>query len=262
MSVAKIKMVFPYGTLASRKWLLRQGVEEYTIKNYLRSGKIATIQAGIYYWSEFPIKWQGVVASLKMLTDTNVFVGGLTALQFQGFAHYLKMGPVEDITLYSYGSISQRLKSVFEKLDFISVNCHSSGNLWHQNMPVDTGLKKWKDPGWDQEFLISTPERAILEILHILPMNISFDHVDELMQGLTQLSPKRLNELLSYCKSIKVKRLFFWYSERYEYAWTRHLNSKEFDLGTGKRSIATNGVLDKKYSITVPKGLTKERTNG
>jgi hypothetical protein len=72
---------------------------------------------------------------------------------------------------------------------------------------------------------------------------------------MTSLSPKKLNNLLSQCKNIKVKRLFLWLAENHNYAWFKKLEVEKLDLGSGKRVIAEDGKLDKKYLITVPKYL-------
>ena len=103
---------------------------------------------------------------------------------------------------------------------------------------------------------ISNPELAIMEVLMDVPKRVSFDHADELMQGLTQLSPRKLTELLNVCKNVKVKRLFFWLAERYaNYPWRKRLGAEDFDLGVGKRVIAKGGKLDNRYLITVPENM-------
>ena len=102
---------------------------------------------------------------------------------------------------------------------------------------------------------VSTPERAILELLDELPERETFHQVDVLMEGLRNLSPKRLQALLVDCKSIQVKRLFFWFAERHQHAWLRRLDRTAIDLGKGKRMIVRGGKLDTKYNITVPGDL-------
>ena len=53
------------------------------------------------------------------------------------------------------------------------------------------------------------PEKALLELLVDLPDAVSFEHADEVMQGLVNLSPRKLDTLLKACKSVKVKRCVF-----------------------------------------------------
>jgi hypothetical protein len=88
-----------------------------------------------------------------------------------------------------------------------------------------------------------------------VPNAISFEHADQLMQGLHNLSPRKLDGLLKNCRSIKVKRLFLWLAERNQHAWFKHLTPELYKLGTGKRLIAKGGRLEPTWQITVPKEM-------
>ena len=89
-----------------------------------------------------------------------------------------------------------------------------------------------------------------------VPKSLSFEHADQLMQGLINLSPRKLDRLLKGCKSVKVKRLFLWLAYRQGYSWFDKLNLKDYELGSGKRSIAMPGKLDSDFLITVPKDMS------
>jgi hypothetical protein len=102
---------------------------------------------------------------------------------------------------------------------------------------------------------MSSPERAILELFDEVPQRETFHQADMLMEGLRNLSPQRLHKLLVDCRSIKVKRLFFWFAERHNHAWLKKLDRREIDLGRGRRMLVRGGKLDKKYNITVPESL-------
>jgi hypothetical protein len=69
------------------------------------------------------------------------------------------------------------------------------------------------------------------------------------------LSPRRLQALLTDCRSVKVKRLFFWFAERHNHAWLQNLDRAGIDLGKGKRMLVRGGKFDPKYNITVPENL-------
>ena len=87
---------------------------------------------------------------------------------------------------------------------------------------------------------------------------VTFEHADELMQGLVNSSPRKLDTLLKACKSVKVKRLFFWLAKRHGYPWYDKLNSARYDLGSGKRVVAKGGKLDTEFSITVPSHMASK----
>ncbi len=102
---------------------------------------------------------------------------------------------------------------------------------------------------------MSSPERAILELLDEVPQRETFHQADVLMEGMRNLSPRRLRTLLVACRSVKVKRLFLWFAERHEHAWQKKLDRKDVDLGRGKRMLVKGGKLDPKFQITVPESI-------
>ena len=104
------------------------------------------------------------------------------------------------------------------------------------------GLQPWGQ--WDWPLTLSAPERAVLELLDELPDHESFHQVDKLMEGLTNLSPRRLQKLLADCRSVKVKRLFFFFADRHQHAWLKRLDKSAIDLGKGKRMLVKGGKLD------------------
>ena len=69
------------------------------------------------------------------------------------------------------------------------------------------------------------------------------------------MSPRRLEKLLLDCRSVKVKRLFFFFADRHQHAWLQRLNKEAIDLGKGKRLLVRGGALNAVYQITVPKDL-------
>ena len=78
-----------------------------------------------------------------------------------------------------------------------------------------------------------------------VPKSISFEHADQLLQGLTTLSPRRLERLLKRTRNIKVRRLFYWFAERNNFPWFQKLPSPDtlddLGLGSGKR-ITVSGT--------------------
>jgi hypothetical protein len=75
------------------------------------------------------------------------------------------------------------------------------------------------------------------------------------MEGLTNLRPKNIQELLEQCSSIKVKRLFLYMAEKAGHQWMPFLNVQDLNLGKGARAIVRGGVYVSKYDISIPKAL-------
>ena len=249
----QIDKLLPYGIIATRKWLLSQGMSRHAIDNSLKSNKLRALSVGVYTRYDTPLSWQGIVYSLQKMSNEHICLGGLSALEQLGFGHYLRGSKFTTIHLYS----EKKLPSWLNKLDLsMNFTWHSTKMLWPDNMHslgsfsremlLNQGLTSIK---------VSCPEKAYLEMLMDVPKDISFDHANEIIQGMTSLSPKKLETLLITCKSIKVKRLFLWLAESQGYVWFNRLDVSKVDLGSGKRVISQSGKLDKKYLITVPKDL-------
>src|SRR5438876_574400 len=85
----------------------------------------------------------------------------------------------------------------------------------------------WQPWGqWEWPLTMSSPERAILELMDEVPQRETFHQADVLMEGLRNLSPRRLHTLLVACRNVKVKRLFLWFAERHQHAWLKKLDRK------------------------------------
>jgi hypothetical protein len=75
------------------------------------------------------------------------------------------------------------------------------------------------------------------------------------MEGLNNLIPTKVQDLLEQCESIKGKRLFLYMAEKSGHNWFKYSNIESTDSGKGKRSLVKKSVYISKYSITVPKKL-------
>lgn len=102
------------------------------------------------------------------------------------------------------------------------------------------------------DILVSTPERAFMEALYLSPTYYSLMDIYYVMEMLTTLRPKMIQQLLESCSSVKVKRPFLYMAEKANHQWFRALKISEIDLGDGKRSLSKGGVYDSKYRITIP----------
>jgi len=260
-STQKLAAHLPLGQLASRQSLQDTGFSLHNIDNQLKSGALKRVASGVYMRHESKLNWQGVVASLPRVMALPVAAGGLTALELQGFAQYLSLSNRRTVHLYSPAPCPAWLNRVFAQLPESELRWHRTTRLWLNGWPKSPCLNRhvWQEGTTLQ---VSTPEQAILEVLMALPEELSFEHAEQLMQGMTQLSPKKLDGLLHDCKNVKVKRLFFWLADRFDYPWRGRLGAGNYDLGSGKRVVAKGGRLDARYGITVPQALYRGSSGG
>jgi hypothetical protein len=78
---------------------------------------------------------------------------------------------------------------------------------------------------------VSTPERAIMDVLYGVPDEESYEEAKLLMEGLTTLRPQVVQALLKQCASVKVKRLFMVVAESCQHSWVKKLDLSKVDFG-------------------------------
>ncbi|MBI4524044.1 MAG: type IV toxin-antitoxin system AbiEi family antitoxin domain-containing protein, partial [Deltaproteobacteria bacterium] len=175
-----------------------------------------------------------------------IHAGGKTALQMQGYAHFLPMGKGQTVSLF--GPPDVKLPAWFKQHRW-GINIRYAATKLFAGQ-VDQGLTK-KDMG-RYSVKVSAPERAMMEVLYRVPLVDSFDEAKLLMEGLTTLRPRVVQNLLEKCASVKAKRLFMLLAENCKHPWVRKVDLSKVDFGKGKRALVKGGRFDPKYQITVP----------
>ncbi|MCX5794868.1 MAG: type IV toxin-antitoxin system AbiEi family antitoxin [Elusimicrobia bacterium] len=246
---------WPKGAVAVQSWLEKQGISRQLADRYCRSHWLRRIGRGAYARLNESVEWTGALYAVQKQLGLPIHGGGKTALQLQGYGHYLPVGQGEVVSLF--GPPRRRLPAWFARRDWGVKVRHTATNLF-QNGPEE-GLTPKDMSGYS--ILLSAPERAILEFLDQVPREESFDEAKLLMEGLTTLRPQLVQGLLEACRSVKAKRLFLLLAELCEHSWAAKLDLKRVNLGKGKRMLAKHGHLDPKYLITVPfRRREQERT--
>ena len=232
--------------------MAKAGFTVHQLDNYIKTGELLAVVPGVYTSPNTTLNWEGVVASLERL-DFDITVGALTSLELSGHGHYLAMSQKQGLYLYTSSRVPTWLKKVLPDTNVVT---RTRTKLLNPDKGTDTFFERVSSHDFPAiELKASKPELAILEFLQGVPKQASFEHADLLMEGLTTLSPKRLNNVLNSCNNVRVKRLFFWLAHRHNHAWLKAIDYKKYDLGNGKRAVALQGILDKKFQITVPKDM-------
>lgn len=252
----QLERKLPEGLLADAAWMERHGYSTSLRNQYVAAGWLVQPVRGTYKHPLGELDWQKTVVSLQKLMGRALAVGGRTALDLQGFSHYLSATGPSSIHLYGNEPPPGWLAKLPLKETF---RFHRSQVLFNalaaKSETLQAGtLRELPGPS-DWPLIASTPERALLEMLDGLPRHESFHQVDMMVEGLRTLSPRRLQALLTDCRSVKVKRLFFWFADRHQPAWLKQIDRTTISLGTGKRMLVKDGRLDSKYLITVPEDL-------
>jgi hypothetical protein len=269
-----LEKTLPDGLLVDAAWMERHGYSTSLRSQYVAGGWLVQPVRGTYKRPRGTLTWEKAVISLQTLLERPLIVGGRTALELQGFGHYVAPDGPRVVHLHGREPPPGWLAKL--PLD-VRFAFHRSQTLF-KSEPVTKGFTSF---AWDIEnnsglhakgfaggavrafqtdaewpLTISTVERAFLEMLDELPGRETFHNVDMIAEGLRTLSPRRLQKLLEDCRSIKVRRLFFWFAERHGHRWLNQIDRERISLGSGKRVLAKDGRLDPKYQITVPEDLS------
>ncbi len=236
----------PRGVVYLSSWLTENGFSTQLLNRYRSSNWIHSIGTGAWIRAGDNPTYQGALFALQEQAGLNIHPGGKTALSLLGKAHYLELS-TKQISLF--GGSEEKLPAWFSKYNWgVNVRYFSSSFL-----PPKIGLQTLEQGTFN--LLVSNPTRALMECLYLTPKKQELLECYEIMEGLNNLRPKQVQELLGECTSIKVKRLFLYLAEKARHDWFEYIDLEEIDLGKGKRSLVKGGVYISKYQITVPKEL-------
>jgi hypothetical protein len=192
------------------------------------------------------LEWQGGVYALQTQLDMTVHVGGRTALELLGLSHFVPLGQQRKVLLIS--DVKEQLPKWFNAHQWNADIEHKCLSLFEHvppKSPTELDCSGYR-------IVMSGSECAMMEQMRLVMSNDDFEQAYLLMEGLTTARPSMVMELLKTCRSVKVKRLFLWCSEKAGHGWFKRLDLSQIDLGKGKRQIYSGGKYDSKYMITVP----------
>ena len=98
------------GLVVNRRWLQDKGIARPDVDYYLRSGALKPVARGFYRRPGPPLPWQSIAYSLQQM-GFNCHVGGHSALDDQGYAHFLPLSGNREVALYSAGPLPQWLST-------------------------------------------------------------------------------------------------------------------------------------------------------
>jgi len=116
-------------------------------------------------------------------------------------------------------------------------------SLFDDSMPKTLGLQPL--PGGRPEILVSTPERAVLELLSDVGKTESLEEATHLVEGLRNLREPVLDELLAHSTRIKVVRLAAALATNAGLPWVPLAQKHSNRLGGGRRWIAVSKSGDR-----------------
>jgi predicted transcriptional regulator of viral defense system len=240
-----LHQAWPPHAIITTAALRAKGFSDQLIQKYCHSGWLRRIETGAFIRQHERATWQGGLYAIQHDLKKNIHIGGLTALALSGLAHYLGASLEENIYLYNTSSTRAKLPHWFQYFSKEVVLTYTQCHLFNEEL----GLKTQTLEG--VSIIASEPERAILEVLYLVPGIISVEHAANLVENLQMIRPDLMQHLLEECRHILVKRLFLCLADLSQLPVLNHLQVNKVTLGKGDRTVNPGGKYFSKYKLIV-----------
>ncbi len=243
--INRLISAWPKGQIYTQKHLHHLGYNSTLVHRYIRSGWIEIVGVGAYKKVNDNASWEAGLSAIQDQLSKKIHAGGKTGLALLGFSHY---GVVNESEVFLYTPENETLPAWFKNYPW-SVKIHFTRSTFQHSLDPNSYVEVQQG---EFHIRVSSPERAVLELLYHIPGKQGFDEAFKLMELLQGIRPTLMQTLLEGSHSVKVNRLFFFMAEKINQPWVRRLNPDRVLLGSGKRVVVKNGRLNKRYEITVP----------
>ena len=219
----------PRGTPLGISDLQVRGLNAKQAARYAQDGWLKRLGHGVY---ALPGDQLDRDASLAWLTRVipGLHVAGKTALAWRGLRHNLAFQP----RLNLWGNQPAKLPAWFTAT-FPAT--YQTTHLFDDTMPPTLGLAPL--PAGREDVLVSTSERALLELLSDVGKGQGLEEARHLVESARTLRLPVLEELLGHLQRIKVARLAHALAEELELPWRSLAQQHSARLGGGLRWVTT-----------------------
>lgn len=232
------------GGLLFSEWLSSNGYSPQLVNRYKNSGWLETLCKGVLYRTNDKLSALMAIHSYNIQNDKSIRVAAHSALELQGFYHYVPMGKPNLMV-----ALNSRNRMDWLKSDSFDMKIRPFYTDVFQS-PATISIGKN-----NVEILVSTPEQAFLECLHLVPKYYNYMDLYYIMEQMTSLDPQKVQTALEGTSSQRVKRMFLYMAEKAGHFWFDELDIAKLGLREWKIQSVKGGVYIPKYKITVSKEL-------
>ena len=223
------------GTPLTSEDLASLGVSADLAVHYARSGWLTRLARGVYCRPNDPL---ALHPSLLLLQRKfrGLHVGGKSALDWYGVRQYVSQQPVVHLYGWAAGQLpnwfTERFPAEYHRKRLFDEDPDA---MWHVG-PFENRS------GAPQ---VSSPERALLELLSEVGVRQSLQEARELVESTYSLRADVLRELLKHCKSVKTVRLCLQLGREGSLPWATKLDPGELPTGSDRPwvSRSDDGLL-------------------
>jgi len=204
------------------------GISADLAVHYGRSGWLTRLARGVYIR---PGDALSLHPSLVLLQQqfAGLHVGGKTALEWYGVRQYVS----QQAALHLYGWVAARLPDWF--IQHFPAEYHRK-RLFHETPEQMPGVGRFENR--DNAPLVSTPERALLELLDEVGVRQPLQEAREIAEGTYNLRAEVLMHLLKRCTSVKTVRLCLRLGRELSLPWADKLDAAALPKGSARPWIS------------------------
>ena len=228
-SFKRLVAVLPRGEPLDVAFLKEHGLSAFHASHLAERGWLTHLGRGVYMLPGDTLTRDGSLAYL-MRRHHGLHVGGKSALMWRGIRHHVTFRE----TVCLWGEQQLRLPQWLVSRFPCS---YQTTRLFDTALGSGFGLQPM--PGGRPELLVSTPERAMLELLSDVGKTESLQHARELVETLRSLRSAVIEQLLAHTTRVKVIRLARDLSAEFELPWADLANNFSKKKG-GSRWVAVS----------------------
>src|SRR5437870_2492368 len=111
--INKLLTHWPANAVYVSSWLHKEGYSYSLLKRYRKGGWLSSVGRGAVARVGDHVDWLGGVYAIQYQLGLSIYVGGKTALELKGYAHFLPLGKGRHV--YLFGRYPEQLPSWFEE---------------------------------------------------------------------------------------------------------------------------------------------------
>lgn len=216
------------GSPVTSAQLAGMGISANLAVHYARAGWLKRLARGVYCR---PGEALSLHPSLVLLQHqvAGLHVGGRTALEWYGIRQYVSQQAV----LHLYGWVTARLPDWF--VQHFPGEYHRK-RLFNEKPEQMPAVGRFENR--DGAPLVSTPERALLELLDEVGVRQPLQEAREIAEGTYSLRAEVLMDLLKRCTSVKTVRLCLRLGRELSLPWAGKLDAAALPRGSARPWIS------------------------
>jgi Transcriptional regulator, AbiEi antitoxin, Type IV TA system/Transcriptional regulator, AbiEi antitoxin N-terminal domain len=201
------------------------GISAALAHEYVKSGWLEKLGRGVFMFTEDKLQRSETLAFLESKMP-GIHIAAKTALAWHGYRHNVAVTE----TSILWGDHRNELPSWFQNRFPAR---YSSSNLFDAELPAGTGIARM--PEFPNGPLVSSPERALLEMLSEVGVSQELEEARAIMETVRQLRSRQLSLLLSHCRMVKAVRLCVVWARELELPWAEQAREAAKDrMGSGR----------------------------